>query len=113
MENITKIRKYSNAPINKEKVKPARMATTIANVEPSTEPIPFIPHIPGTKCLSPDSSNNFIPKGKGIPRKNPMGRRREKDIKTLDGKEMPRNKMRSLSRNSIYKMTNSATISAR
>ncbi len=111
MENIAKIKKYSNAPINKEKVKPARMATTIANVEPSTQAIPLIPHIPGTKCLSPDSSNNFNPKGKGIPRKNPMGMRREKDMRILEAKDMPRNEMRILSRNSTYKMTENATIS--
>jgi hypothetical protein len=67
---------YAKIERIKAKEKPTATPITVANTEPKTEVIPFIPQAIGTFPFS--FFNNFMPEGKGIPIKNPNGNKRIK-----------------------------------
>ncbi len=89
------------APKIREYEKPKLIAKMIAREDPKTDPMPLTPHILGTYCSRPDSASSFIPKGKGIPMKNPKGVNKRKEINILVKNGVPRKKTKTCFRNRI------------
>ena len=79
IEKIT--RQYAKIEMIKAKWNPTATPSTVANTEPKTEDIPFIPQTTGIRIFSVFS--NLKPEGKGIPMKNPNGKIETKVKKIL------------------------------
>lgn len=96
------VEKYIIAANSRTELKPDSMANAVATIDPNNENKPFKHHIHGI-----ESTNEFlakdIPKGNGMPTRNPRGKRNMNVIMPRINKVNPKNVLNRTGKRKMYR----------